>query len=311
MSMTSRHLSLIIAMILVGIEAGCAAPPAPPAPPTPDTHSRDFTPAGGFTPEVEGPAVDADGKVYAVSFARKPTIGVVTPEGKAELFIDMPKGSTGNGIRFNRAGDMFIADYTGHNVLKVNMKTKAVAVFAHNPKMNQPNDLAIMDNDILFASDPNWGNSTGQLWRIDTDGSTHLLETGMGTTNGIEVSPDNKTLYVSESNQRNVWAYDLSAKGEISNKRLLLKLPDFGSDGARCDAKGNLYLTRYGKGTVAIISPKGEILREVQLKGKNPSNICFGGPDGKTCYVTMADRGNLEMFVTDVPGRSFVMRARK
>ncbi|MEX2214220.1 MAG: SMP-30/gluconolactonase/LRE family protein [Phycisphaeraceae bacterium] len=287
---------------LLALSAGCGSTHSV------DVRSRDFTPPGGFTPEVEGPAVDADGNLYAVSFARKPTLGIVTPDGKASLFIDMPQGSTANGIRFDRAGTMYMADYTGHNVLRVDMKTKAVTVFAHNDKMNQPNDLAIMDNDILLASDPNWKESTGQLWRIDRDGSTHLLEANMGTTNGIEVSPDNKTLYVSESIQRNVWAYDLSPQGNISNKRLLLKLPDFGSDGMRCDAAGNLYLTRYDKGTVAIISPKGAILREVQLTGKKPSNIAFGGPDGRTCYVTMADRGNIETFRTDTPGRSHAMR---
>ena len=51
-----------------------------------------------------------------------------------------------------------------------------------------------MDNDILFASDPNWGESTWQIWRVGLDGQFVLLETDMGTTNGIEVSPDNKTL---------------------------------------------------------------------------------------------------------------------
>jgi sugar lactone lactonase YvrE len=277
----------------------------------PDSKSHDFTPPGGFTAEIEAPAVASDGRVYAVSFASKPTIGVVTPDGKAELFIDMPHGSTGNGMRFNSAGDMFVADYTGHNVLRVNMKTRDVSVFAHNDKMNQPNDLAIMDNDILFASDPNWDDSTGQIWRIDPDGSTHLLEANMGTTNGIEVSPDNRTLYVSETMQLNVWAYDLSSDGSISNKRLLLKFTDFGTDGMRSDAAGNLYLARYDKGTVAVISPQGVVLREIQLIGKQPTNIDFGGADGKTCYVTMSDRGNLESFVTDIPGRSFVMRQKR
>lgn len=276
-----------------------------------DVASRDFTAPGTFTAEVEGPAVDAAGNLYAVSFATKPTIGIVTPAGKASLFINMPQGSTANGIRFNKAGDMFLADYTGHNVLKVDMKTKKVAVFAHNPKMNQPNDLAIADDGTLYASDPNWKESTGQLWRIDTDGSTHLLEENMSTTNGIEVSPDNKTLYVSESVSRKVWAYDLSKDGKVSNKRLLIEFPDFGSDGMRCDAKGNLYLTRYDKGAVAIISPEGKVIREVKLTGKKPSNIAFGGPDGRTCYVTMADRGNIETFRTDVPGRSFVMRQKQ
>ena len=109
--------------------------------------------------------------------------------------------------------------------------------------------------DRLYASDPNWKNNTGNLWRIDTDGKVTQLEANVGTTNGIDVSPDNKTLYVNESVQRKIWAYDLSVDGEISNKRLLIEFPDFGMDGMRCDAKGNLYITRHGKGTVAKVSP--------------------------------------------------------
>ena len=118
----------------------------------------------------------------------------------------------------------------------------------------------------------------------------------MGTTNGIEVSPDEKALYVNESAQRNIWAYDLSPEGEVSNKRLLIQFPDFGMDGIRCDIEGNLYVTRHGKGTIAKLSPAGEVLLEVPLTGKLCSNIAFGGPDGRTCYVTMADRGNVEVF---------------
>ena len=200
---------------------------------------------------------------------------------------------------------MFIADYTNHNVLKVDMDTRNITIHAHEPTMNQPNDLAIGANDILYASDPNWGASTGQIWRVDTDGAVTLLEVDMGTTNGIEVSPDEKVLYVNESVQRNIWAYDLSSEGEISNKRLLIQFPDFNMDGMRCDIEGNLYVTRHGKGTVAKLSPAGEVLLEVQLTGKLCSNIAFGGPDGHTCYVTMADRGNVEVFRADLPGRSW------
>ena len=62
----------------------------------------------------------------------------------------------------------------------------------------------------------------------------------MGTTNGIEVSPDQKKLYVNESNQLNLLVYDLSSTGEISNKKLLYKFQDGGLDGMRCDENGNL-----------------------------------------------------------------------
>ncbi len=267
--------------------------------------SREFTPVDGFTSGIEGPACDAAGNLYAVNYERQHTIGKVTPDGTASVFIELPTGSIGNGIRFDSEGFMYIADYTNHNVLKVDMDTRNISVHAHEPTMNQPNDIAIGANDILYASDPNWAESTGQIWRVDTDGKVTLLEADMGTTNGIEVSPDEKVLYVNESAQRNVWAYDLSAGGEISNKRLLIQFPDFNMDGMRCDIEGNLYITRHGKGTVAKLSPAGEVLLEVQLTGKLCSNIAFGGPDGCTCYVTMADRGNVEVFRADLPGRSW------
>ena len=267
--------------------------------------SQEFTPVNGFTSGIEGPACDAAGNLYVVNYERQHTIGKVTPDGTASVFVELPTGSIGNGIRFNSEGFMFIADYTNHNVLKVDMDTRDIAVHAHEPTMNQPNDLAIGANDILYASDPNWGASTGQIWRVDTDGTVTLLEADMGTTNGIEVSPDEKVLYVNESAQRNVWAYDLSPEGGVSNKRLLIQFPDFNMDGMRCDIEGNLYITRHGKGTVAKLSPAGEVLLEVELTGKLCSNIAFGGPDGRTCYVTMADRGNVEVFRADLPGRSW------
>ena len=74
-------------------------------------------------------------------------------------------------------------------------------------------------------------------------------------------------------------------------------------DGMKCDSKGNLYVTRYGKGTVAIFNPSGRQLQEVQLKGKNVSNITFGGKDDRTCFVTLQDRKCVEKFRTDISGK--------
>ncbi|MDO1444961.1 SMP-30/gluconolactonase/LRE family protein [Rhodocytophaga aerolata] len=267
-----------------------------------------FTPANSFTSGAEGPAVDKSGTVYAVNYAREGTIGQVNPAGQSTMFVELPNSSIGNGIRFNSRGEMFIADYTNHNVLKVDMRTKQVSVFAHEPRMNQPNDIAIDSKDRLYASDPNWKASTGNIWRIDTDGKVTLLEDSMGTANGIEVSPDDRILYVNESVQRKIWAYDLSPEGQISNKRLLIEFPDFGMDGMRCDAEGNLYVTRHGKGTVVKVSPSGKVVQEITLAGKKPSNIAFGGEDGRTAYVTLQDQGNLETFRVDIPGREWQMQ---
>ena len=127
----------------------------------------------------------------------------------------------------------------------------------------------------------------------------------MGTSNGIEVGPKENLLYVNESVQRVVWKYDLSSDGKISNKQEFITFPDFGMDGMRCDVKGNLYITRHGKGTVAMVSPEGQLIREIKLTGSRPSNIAFGGKDGKTCYVTLQDRGCIETFRVEHPGRSW------
>ena len=270
--------------------------------------SREFTPPKSFTIGAEGPAVDKYSNVYAVNFDHDGTIGKMTPDGKASVFIELPKGSTGNGIRFDSHGNMLIADYTGHNIIKVNMTTKEQTVFAHEPRMSQPNDIAIDNKDRLYASDPNWKAGTGKIWRIDTDGKTTVLDS-MATVNGIDVSPDNHTLYVNEL--RKIWAYDLSPNGDISNKRLVIEFTDFGMDGLRCDVKGNIYQARYGKGTIAKVSPDGKILQEIQLIGKKPTNVCFGGPDGKTMYTTLQDMGNLETFRVDEPGREWKMTKKQ
>lgn len=272
--------------------------------------STTLTPLKSFPSGVEGPAVSSSGTLYAVNFEKPGTIGQVTPAGEASLFVTLPAGSVGNGIRFNSKGEMLIADYTKHNILKVDMATKEVSVFAHNPKMSQPNDIAIDSKDRLYASDPNWKASAGRIWSIDTKGWFKLLDT-MGTANGIEVSPNDKLLYVNESVQRKVWVYDLSEDGDISNKRLFHEFPDFGMDGMRCDVDGNLYISRHGKGTVAKLSPAGKLIEEITLIGKLPSNVAFGGTDGRTMYVTLQDKGNIESFRVDKPGREWNMQKRK
>jgi sugar lactone lactonase YvrE len=264
--------------------------------------ARPLTEAGSFTADIEGPACDAAGNIYAVSFARRPTVGKVTPEGKGEVFLEMPAGSLASGIRFDRQGAMYLADHAGHNVFRVAPGSRELTVYAHNPEMNQPNDLAICPDGTLYASDPNWKNATGQVWRVAAGGVLTLAAPGMGTTNGIEVSPDGRTLYVNESVQRKVWAFDIGADGALSGKRLLVEFPDHLLDGMRCDVDGNLYITRHGKGTVVKVAPNGKILREIDVLGSMPSNLCFGGPDGRTCYVTEVEHRRLVQFRVDRPG---------
>jgi len=248
-----------------------------------------------FTGGIEGPATDYQGNLYVVNFQKEGTIGVV-PKGKQEpsLLVNLPGTSVGNGIRFLNDSLFYVADYVNHNVLLVNKNSKEVKVHAHDSLMNQPNDIAINSNGNLYASDPNWGNKTGQLWLVESNGKTVLLEKNMGTTNGVEVSPDGKSLYVNESVQGNVWKYDILPSGRVSNKKLFYHFKDFGMDGMRCNKKGDLYLARYGKGTIAVLSSKGKLLHEILLQGSKPTNVTFN-PSQTLLYITMQEKKWVEV----------------
>ena len=176
---------LLALIALLSATAACAADPRDEL-----FVAKPLTEKNSFTPGIEGPACDADGNLYLVAMKKAADIAKVTPAGKAEVWVELPGKSAGNGIVFDRKGTMYVADYTGHNVLKIDPKTKKITVYAHDDRMNQPNDLAIHPNGDLHASDPRWAKGTGQLWRVGADGKVTKLATDMGTTNGIEVSPD-------------------------------------------------------------------------------------------------------------------------
>ncbi|ATL46736.1 gluconolactonase [Chitinophaga caeni] len=265
--------------------------------------AQDLTKENMFSKNIEGPNFDKDGNFYVVNFQKDGTIGKIdTKTGEGTIFVTLPDSSIANSVQFNSKGTMLMPDFVGHNILQVDMNTKQVSVFAHDSLFNQPNDICINSKDQLFASDPNWKDQTGKLWRIDADGNTHLLEDSMGTTNGIVLSPDQKILYVNEGIQRKIWKYDVDEAGNISNKTLFATFNDHGFDGMKVDAEGNLYIARWGKGTIAVMSPAGKLIREVELKGKQCSNLIFGGPDKRTVYVTLQDRKCIETFRVAIPG---------
>ena len=119
--------------------------------------SQIFVPAGTFHGEVEGPDTDSAGNLYAVNFGgagdeHKGSIGKVTPDGKASLFLRLPAGSTGNGIQIDAQGVMWIADYTGHQIWRYTNGT--LTSFVHEPKMHQPNDLSADQSRRDFCQRP-------------------------------------------------------------------------------------------------------------------------------------------------------------
>ncbi len=243
-----------------------------------------------FTGGIEGPAVNSKGDLFVVNFKEEGTIGVLQHgEKEFKTFIKLPNGSVGNGIRFDSKDNMFIADYINHNVLYIERGTKNVTVYAHNDSVNQPNDITLLNDENGFASDPNWAQGKGNLLSFK-NGQLKIVQTDLGTTNGIEVCPDGKFLYVNESVQTRIWRYDILENGNLDNKTLFIDFEGYGMDGMRCDKKGNIYLAKYGKGVVTVISPEGEVLNEIKLNGEKPTNVTFDPTNEKVLYVTMQDK---------------------
>ena len=269
-----------------------------------------ITPEGEYSAGIEGPAVDPSGNLFVVNFNTRGTIGIVEKGAtRSRLHLTLPAGSIGNGIRFDRNGLMYVADYKRLNILRIDNATKRVSVYFHSRQFHQPNDLAISRDGVLYASDPKFSARSGQIWRIamtdgEVKGAVMAAPRQMSTTNGLDLSPGENTLYVSESASREIWAYDLDG-GKLSVPRLVKKFDSGELDGLRTDKTGRIFVARPGQGVITILQPDGSVLREVRLGGKNPTNLTFGGDDGKTIFVTQGDGRYIESFRTDEPGREF------
>jgi sugar lactone lactonase YvrE len=297
--------------ILVAVTAGPAAAQGL-------FQSIRIAPVNEYTGGIEGPSVDAAGNLYVMNFRTSAnisgTIGKLVPgAAKSVPFAPLPGGGIGSGSRFDRDGRMYVADFKKHKVHVFEPGQTVPQIYFQSDKFKQPNDLAIAGDGTLYASDPDFGHHTGQIWRITRQpngkgrGEVMSSERTMGVTNGIDLSPDGTTLYVSEAPTREIWAYRLQ-DAKLTAPRLVKKFdaPQDGElDGLRTDADGKIFVARQNNRTVAVVTPDGNVVREIPVLGKKPSNLTFGGPDGKTVFVTQVDGRFIESFRVDRPGREF------
>ncbi len=255
---------------------------------------KELTKSNLFSHNIEGPAFRND-TLFVVNYEKDGTIGYVLPNGKCQLYTTLPDSSIGNSLKFDKKGNMYVADFVGHNILKIDKK-KNISVYCHNDQFNQPNDMVMNRKGWIYASDPNWEDSTGQIWLIKGQGQAIRVADSMGTTNGITLSPDEKHLYIGESVQLKIWKFDVNKDGSLSGKRLFTTFKKYDMDGMHFGPKGNLFVCRYGEGVIAVFSPQGEQIKSIPLKAKKCSNLVFGDPDGKTVFVTLQDKKGMEMF---------------
>jgi gluconolactonase len=242
---------------------------------------------------TEGPAANRDGIVL---FTDVPNSKVFRVEagGKSSLFRE--KSNSTNGQMFNAAGEIVCCQKGRVAVVSADGKSDRVLVDQYEGKpLNAPNDLVVDRAGGVYFTDPSFAPpATSQqgvsgVYYVAPDGKTTRLIDDVVTPNGVNLSPDEKTLYVIPTLREEMMAYPITAPGKLGAGRVFCKVAQpagrkgGGGDGCAVDSRGNLYIAT-GLG-VQVFDPQGKALGVISLP-KPPSNCKFGGPDFKTLYVT-------------------------
>ena len=247
---------------------------------------------------AEGPIFDAQGNLYFVDYVRNGTIGVRTPDGTVRILCET--GGRANGLKVDAQGYLIAADYEGKRVLRIKPDGSEVKVLA-NACDGKPflglNDVCLDQAGNVYATQCEGSSKeqpTGVVYRISPDGSqVNQVAGGMAYPNGLAVSPDQKRLFVSESAQNRVIAFDLQPDGIGVNRRVFHQFPDDTADGLMFDEFGRLWVARWTHGTVDVISQDGELLGSLDAGGTQVTNLCWWGTQ---LYVTVAGRHSIHRF---------------
>ncbi len=208
---------------------------------------------------------------------------------QASVFRENSGGANGN--RFDEQGRLYTCESHTRRVTRTDKKGK-VEVLAERwqgKRLNAPNDLVVRKEGDVYFTDPAFGNQqdTRELdffgvYRISRKGELEVIAKPKGRPNGIALAPGGRTLYVSNSDEKNIRAYDLDKNGAASNERTLISGLDGVPDGICVDEKGDLYVAA---NQIYVYSAEGKPLGMVQLP-ETPSNCTFGDPDLGSLYIT-------------------------
>ncbi|WIA38811.1 hypothetical protein OEZ86_002093 [Tetradesmus obliquus] len=286
---------------------------------------------GKFGPFIEGAAVNKQGEVFAVNAgSQRNTIGRLGGDCSVFATVTDRPNTELNSIRVLPDGRMVSTDTKNQRVVMVSADGKQASTYCEGAGMVAPNDLALSSSGLLYISGQRWTDATavgdGGVWMCR--GSVAQQLTLLGRTNGIELSPDEKSLYVSEAFNRGgrpvsnkIWRYTLKPDGTLGAKTLFFDFAQDGTanvdvDGMRTDTKGNLYVTRNEGQAVVKFSPSGKILKKFTLNFSAPTNLELGGPQGKTLYVVGrcgigvpwgSGSGCVQQFSVEAPGRALTL----
>ncbi len=243
---------------------------------------------------TEGPAADGDGNVF---FTDQPNDRILkwSTDGKLSTFL-RPCGRA-NGLCFDAEGNLWACADEKNELWRIDPRGNVtVVVKDHQGKLlNGPNDLWIHPNGGIYLTDPYYKRAYWKRGAKEQDKEAvyylapdHKTLTRVADDlkqpNGIIGTPDGKTLYIADIMAGRTFAYDIATDGMLKNKRLFCEM---GSDGMTLDSGGNIYLT--GKG-VTVFDKAGKKIEQIVLPEPWTANVCFGGKDRNTLFITASKR---------------------
>lgn len=277
----------------------------------------------------EGPVAMPDGSVLVVEVARG-TLTKVAPDGTRSVVATL--GGSPNGAAIGPDGKCYICNSGGFNwhedehglrpvlqandysggrieVVDLNRGTSEVLYSEddHGRRLRGPNDLVFDRHGGFWFTDHGksreFDQDRGAVYYASADRTriTRMIHP-MVTPNGIGLSPEGDRLYVSETITGRLWSFDLSGPGEIARRpwpspnggELVVGLPGYQLfDSLAVDASGNVCIATLIEGGITIVSPRSKSVERIDMPDIFTTNICFGGPDLKTAFITLGASGRL------------------
>ena len=254
----------------------------------------------GFT---EGPTADSTGDVYFVDDPKCRIHRWSVADGKVSVFAEDTQHA--NGMYFDKNDILYACEGGSGSIVSYDRDAKrtVVADKFEGKRFNKPNDLWIAPNGGIYFTDPVYGAEFSvvqdgeHVYYISPDRSEiKKVVNDMIRPNGLIGTPDGKLLYITDEPARKVWRYAIAEDGSLTDKTLFAEV---GVDGMMLDCRGNVYIT---VDRIYVYSPDGREIQQI-LVPEWPANLCFGGPERKTLYIT-ARTGfySIEMCVTGASG---------
>ena len=250
--------------------------------------------AGGFI-FTEGPAVDKMGNVFFTDQPNNTIVKWSANSGQLNIFSD--NSGRANGLYFDSNGNLLGCADMDNQIWSFSPdgKHKVLLDLYDGKKLNGPNDLWVHPNGGIFFTDPlykrnYWTRNPDRqqdgehVYFMSQDGKkVERVETTLVKPNGIIGSANGKLLYVADIGGKKTYSYRINKNNQLIDKKLFAEM---GSDGMTLDQKGNVYLTGDG---VTVFNKKGVKIAHIPVTARWTANVCFGGSDKSTLFITAMD----------------------